>query len=46
MVPALIQVDAGLVSALVVIGSLLVVIIALLIAKAAMRGTMGRDPSR
>ncbi len=42
MVTALVEVDGGLVSALVVIGSLLVVIIALLIARAAMRGTMGK----
>ncbi len=42
MVTALVDVDGGLVSALVVIGSILVVIIALFIAKSAMRGTMGK----
>jgi hypothetical protein len=39
MVSALVDMDGGLVSALVVIGGLLVVIIGLLIARAAMHGT-------
>ncbi len=42
MVLALADVDGGLVSALVVIGGVLVVIVGLLIARAAMRGTMGK----
>lgn len=42
MVTALVDVDGGLVSALVVIGCILVVIIALLIARGAMKGTMGK----
>lgn len=46
MVTALVDVDGGLVSALVVIGSLLVVIIALLIARAAMRGTTGKGQEK
>lgn len=42
MVTALVAVDGDLVSALVVIGAILVVIIALLIARRAMKGTMGK----
>jgi hypothetical protein len=43
MVSALVDMDSGLVSALVVIGAVVVVVIALMIAKAAMHGTFKRD---
>ena len=46
MVSALVDMDGDLVAALIVIGSLLVVIIALLIARAAMRGTTAKGEER
>ena len=43
MVSALVDMDTGLASALVVIGCIVVVIIALLIARSILRGTMRKE---